>query len=1421
MCSNLRTRIIDVSGTAVQVVIANDFSWEQVNTDVRSFISTSSDLEMGYGTRLSRCALVEEGGDTYFVQVCHHSVFDGYSMGLILSTLRNLYQGLIPEPLAPYAGFIQHVMDLDQAAAATYWKESLDGALPSSFPGDMAASSLAATNGEKITRRVVKMIPWPKTATEGSITKATVTRAAWALILARYGETNDICFGATVSGRSAQVAGLERMSGPAIATVPVRLVLDSTKTTLDFLRDVQSQAFDMAQYEQFGLYNISKLTQDIKQACNFSSLFIAQPAYGASSTGSSDTDMLSLAHEMLDDALEGYFNYPLVTECVLYDDAVELSLVYNSKALADKRIEALGNHFEHLVQQMLTDSSQTIGQLSAVGSWDMQQIVRWNDRPLEPVNECLHELVSQQARLSPGNEAIYTTAGSLTYAELDNLSDKLASHLIGLGVKHETPVVICFEKSYWAVVAMLGVMKAGGVFIPLDPSHPASRRHAIIEQVAAEHVMVSPHTHSDFDGVVPHVVELSQSTMASTLSQANASSIKKVKSSGAAYIIFSSGSTGKPKGIVVEHAAISASIVQQGHVLDVPGDTIRCLQFGSFAFDGNLYEIFIALSRGGTACIPSDEERLEHVSDFIRKSNTNVALLSPSFVRTIRPDQVPSLKILMLMGEAPDKANINTWLGHVKLVNGFGPTEACVMCSSNVWNTSNVSPTTIGRSIAHISWIVEPDNYNKLAPIGCVGELLVQGHAIARGYLGDEAQTKDKFIDTTMPWMPSSMSHLPSRFYRTGDLVSYNADGSLEYHGRRDTQVKIRGQRIELGEVENQIKKVSDCIAHAAAGLMHHGNREILVAHVSLTEESDIGKGVEDSDGEYLTMDGKLQEYMHSLVKDLRNALPGYMVPAIVFPRKSMPLMGASMKLDRSALRKCAEGLGQEDLESFSLLGVDRRAPETETEKQLQEIWSDILDMPKESIGTDDGFYHIGGDSISIIKVAKQIEEKYHMKFSSRALSDGYFTISAMARLVDGTDKLTRSMDLAGEIAALTAHLDRPLVKLLENPSVPCAQNMTVLVTGASGYLGNEILKQLLNNKDVGFVIAHVRASSEEHGLKRIREAAEISGWWSLDYADKLEIWIGDLQQEHIGLNNSQWSRVCGIAPECNVDAIIHNGASVNWNLGYNSLRQMNVASTMDLLEASMTSPVNPKFVFVSGGISLVGITDLEAMVEASYETNGYIQTKLVADVIFKNLFTKLPKAQNRVSVVKPGRLIGNKDKGVANTDDYLWRVVAGAVSMGIYPTRDTDQWMPVADVSMASNVISNKLFAVSHDNTAFEDITVGVSTLKFWELVNAQLDTPCTPVSWDEWISEATDQLETVGDNHPLWAIQDFLSSLGTIHPGEGTNAEGDEVSEHLNNAISANVSYLQSIGYLQPTMEDYKPIDSKVVKRSATFQV
>ncbi|KAL7771437.1 hypothetical protein CFE70_001380 [Pyrenophora teres f. teres 0-1] len=434
----------------------------------------------------------------------------------------------------------------------------------------------------------------------------------------------------------------------------------------------------------------------------------------------------------------------------------------------------------------------------------------WNYEIPGVTNKCIHDLFAEQVLAQPNAPAICAWDGKMSYSVLDNLSTTLAGYLVKIGVKPEDVVPLCFEKSMWTVVAMLAVLKAGGAFAPLDPDHPASRHKEILRQTSARVVLVSAQHSARWASSSCHVVTLSEAS----ISQLTADDLPNFSATpgNAAYILFTSGSTGIPKGVVLEHRAVSTSCLGHGRAFGIT-DQSRVLQFTSYTFDFCMAEIITTLLYGGCICVPSDRDRRSDLAKAINAMGANWALLTPSVAQLLNPSDVPTLKILVIGGEQVTSTDWNRWPTSVQLINGYGPTECCIVCAGYT-TTQAFTTGTIGRAIASVSWVVDPENHHKLAPLGSVGELLVEGPILARGYLNDAEKTAAAFIEDPAWLMDGCQGYAGrhGRLYKTGDLVQYNDDGNLICLGRKDSQVKLRGQRIELGEIEHHLR---ECLPEA------------------------------------------------------------------------------------------------------------------------------------------------------------------------------------------------------------------------------------------------------------------------------------------------------------------------------------------------------------------------------------------------------------------------------------------------------------------------------------------------------------------------------------------------------------------------------------------------------------------------------
>ncbi len=601
--------------------------------------------------------------------------------------------------------------------------------------------------------------------------------------------------------------------------------------------------------------------------------------------------------------------------------------------------------------------------------------------PLSAKDVCIHTLIQQRSSTQPEAPAVCAWDGKLTYAELDAYSSFFGIYLANKGVGPEVYVPLCFEKSKWVPVAMLGVLKAGGAFVLLDPSHPIQRMQEICCAVEATVIVTSKEQAADVAKLNLEVilVDDNKDSWPKVLGDSKA----EAKPANAAYSMFTSGTSGIPKGVVIEHRSFSSSALAHSSAIEMDSNS-RVLQFSSFAFDVSLTEILTTLIVGGCVCIPSEIDRRHDLAGTSHRLGVTFAIFTPSLARVLEVQDFPMLETLVLAGEAVLAEDVQKWAPYLKLFGAYGPTECAVLCMVRRHEFGNVDidARNIGRGVGVTCWVVDQDDHNQLWPIGTVGELLLDGPSVSRGYINDPGRTSEVFIDPPM-WHQQIRPHATRKLYKTGDLVSYNADDrSIRYVGRKDNQVKVNGQRLELGEVETHIRRLFEDIRNVVVELVtlaDKANSQILIAFILVQCQSegnygilDGSKDLKDTDEQwFLPSNEQFQTKAHMVQTKLGDSIPQYMVPTVFLPLQSLPLM-VSGKSDRRRLRSLAGNLTWNQLKAYMSASASppKREPSTNTEYMIQRLWGAVLQISPSSIGMDDSFLNIGGDSLAAIKLA-------------------------------------------------------------------------------------------------------------------------------------------------------------------------------------------------------------------------------------------------------------------------------------------------------------------------------------------------------------------------------------------------------------------------------------------------------------------
>ncbi|CAF9933277.1 MAG: hypothetical protein ALECFALPRED_005545 [Alectoria fallacina] len=607
---------------------------------------------------------------------------------------------------------------------------------------------------------------------------------------------------------------------------------------------------------------------------------------------------------------------------------------------------------------------------------ELEQIQKWNETVPPTIEACVHHLVEERVRDQPDDTAVCSRDGSLTYQELDTYAARCARRLIQYGIKPDDLVPICFEKSKWNVVAMLATLKAGAAFVPI-PCSPVQRIKTILTLVKSTVILTSSQQASVFTDMSEHVIVVEKNSCDKVDTAKAKPLVVDVRPSNLAYVLFTSGSTGIPKGAQIEHSQLCTHLKTWGDTVGLDR-TSKVFQFSAHVFDAVIDEVFLPLIYGGTICIPSDDDRMNNIASTMRDMRVTYALFTPSLLSTLRPEDfdLATLKTLVIAGESPPQDLLTLWAStsELQVLNAYGPTECCVICCAANITQSGPRARNMGRAIGDTLWIVDASDISKLASIGAVGELLIEGPTVGRGYIGADERTATAFVSAPS-WLRDFRSGSTHRLYRTGDLVKYNDDGTIEFVDRKDNQVKLRGQRMELGEVEHQIRRALPSRTGAIADIIssqNHGGEPMLVAFVRLGGETDMSKS--NSSSIHTVTDSAIKQRFNNLVADLKtqlsDVLPPYMIPSAFIAMASLPHLDSS-KVDRAKLREIA-------IDSLYLppngviaggTSESQRPPLTDTEKQLQQIWAEAFRIAPSRISLDDHFFRLGGDSVTAIRL--------------------------------------------------------------------------------------------------------------------------------------------------------------------------------------------------------------------------------------------------------------------------------------------------------------------------------------------------------------------------------------------------------------------------------------------------------------------
>ncbi|BDI19846.1 hypothetical protein ANSO36C_56480 [Nostoc cf. commune SO-36] len=926
---------------------------------------------------LVRATLVVLNETEHLLLVCmHHIVSDGWSMSVFvqeLAALYNAYSQGQTSPLEPlpiqYADFALWQRQWFQGdvlqSQLSYWQKQLkDAPALLSLPTDRPRPSVQTFAGayqhfalsEELTTKLTQL------SQQQGCTLFMTLLAAYDTLLYRYTGVADILIGSPIANRNR--GEIERLIGFFVNTLVMRTDLSGNPSFSELLTRVREMALGAYSHQDLPF---EMLVEALQPERNLSHTPLFQVMFVLQNVPMSQVDLTGLTvNPLLVESASSKFDLTLAME----NTAAGLAgvLEYNTDLFDSTTIERMADHFVTLLEAIVANPQERISQLPMLTAVEQQLLIDWNDTGVDyPSDKCIHQLFEEQVEHTPDAVAVVFEEKQLTYAQLNSRANQLAHYLRSLGVKDNTLVGICVERSLEMVVGLLGILKAGGAYVPLDPEYPTERLHFILQDAQVSLLLTQQQLIEKLPPNQPNLVCLDTDAQVISLSSQE-NLITANKALNLAYVIYTSGSTGQPKGVLVTHDALLNLVFWHNKAFEITA-LDKATQVASTAFDAAVWELWPYLTAGASIYLvkPGIIASPIDLQDWLQRQNITI-----SFLPTPVAEQLLSLEwrentALRTLLTGGDKLHrYPSSLLPFQVVNNYGPTENTVVTTSGIvvddGVVDNISPS-IGRPIANTQ-IYILDEYLQLVPVGVPGELHIGGASLAQGYLNRSELTQEKFIPNPFEEVEGS------KLYKTGDLGRYLPDGNIEYLGRIDNQVKIRGFRIELGEIEALLNQNSDVQASCVIAREDIPTEKRLVAYVAPYQHCTLA----------------ISELRHYL----KAKLPPYMMPQAFVILESMPLT-PNGKVDRRALP--APDLHHQLKDKYV-------APRTPVEELLAQIWATVLKI--EQVGIYDNFFELGGHSLLATQLISRIRSNFQVELPLREL----FATATVAELAQSIQEL-------------------------------------------------------------------------------------------------------------------------------------------------------------------------------------------------------------------------------------------------------------------------------------------------------------------------------------------------------------------------------------------------------------------------------
>ncbi|KAJ5057744.1 hypothetical protein J3E74DRAFT_438225 [Bipolaris maydis] len=927
----------------------------------------------------------QSGVKTAFRLDINHALIDGGSLMPLIQDLRMAYNGFHSIAAPPFGEMIRYLSQSNHQEKIDWWGNYLHKTKPCEVLS-IFNQPIKGISHDNERFRYVKI---PQSATVGvigfcqrfGITRSVFLQVVWAMVLSYLTDAPDVCFGYLTSGRDAPIQDVDRMIGPLANMLISKIQLNQSasavlrQTSDDSIQHLLHQHVSLAQVQHAMGLSAGRRLFNTAMTLRESDRFDEDDANGKISfeyhdhqdphefdlllsarVNSNDLDVsVQLPQDLLDNETTDKLTFALTSAI---DVLISSEVSYRQHAHIKENEETLFTNFKRI----MTISAQ---------KRDLDLIWSWNCPLPDSIQRCAHDEIYAVALQNWNQPAVCAWDGEISYGELEQMSTRVANNLREQGIGRGHIVPICFEKSMWMPVAALGVMKAGAAVVALDITLPVQRLQVITKQVQSDIILASL-AQTDLAGrlgfakllVLPNHDE--QPKEPAQIDGAVASSPDDLL-----YIVFTSGSTGTPKGTMLTHSHVCSMLHHQREIIGLTSGR-RVYNFASYAFDVAWDDFFHALTSGGCLCIPSEEDRKNNIETSMAMLRANYVHITPTILRHIDWSKATGISVVNLSGEPVAPSDRSILSRKTKVVNLYGPAETNVVTVQDL-DELTTQEVSIGKGYGASTWIVDLKNSDILAPIGEIGELWIEGPLSGLGYLAETTEFQKASWVKNPIWLTRGTERFPGRhgqLYRTGDLVRYTKDGSLIYCGRADRQVKINGQRVELGEIDVALQALVKRLGHdwhVAVETVQslESDVQVIMAFVAPRNVCIDEKQLEN----HIMQEASL------LREQLRSVLPQYMVPRAFVPLAALPLT-ATGKVNLRKLQAHGSSKSIREWVSGEKSSIEICPADTESEKAMVRVCRDVLQMSKTtSISMNDNFFRIGGDSVLAMRLVSKARD--------------------------------------------------------------------------------------------------------------------------------------------------------------------------------------------------------------------------------------------------------------------------------------------------------------------------------------------------------------------------------------------------------------------------------------------------------------